>query len=929
MKRSIQHFIAIIFLTLPAFVYAQPVKSPLTIADCDQWKEITYKALSPDGRYAAFQLVPQDGDGAVLMIDTRTGRRDSIGRGAELLMTWDGAHALFRIKPASRVVKELRRQKKKKEEMPTDSLGIYTYASGSLVRIPEVRQWKAPARSGGWIAYTLEAPRDVKAKPTDAKGKKPKRNNDENGYTLVVRNLASGSEMKFPFVRDFAFARYGQGLLFSSSGNDSTMRAGVYWVAAGSNAAQPIYEGKPKYKVKGLSISEGGDQVAFLLDTDTTKALVHHWKLYRWKKGEARASDLQVEQQLPKDRLAGEHYVPHFSKSGARLYFGAAPYPVVADTTLLPEEVVQVEVWHSEDANIYPQQKVLLEQERKRSYLAVADLLAPTVSIRVLASPDAPTVELAGEGDATFALLATDVPYRKMATWDLGVYHDAWLTDVRTGARKQVVTKVKSKPTLSPGGNYVLWYSPTDTSWYSYATMTGTTVRLNKGIKVSFADEEDDHPDFPNQYGVAGWTTNDDRVLIYDRYDIWSIDPKGISPAVNLTNGRAAHDVFRYIKTDVDARHIDLTKELWLSVFNEQNKTSGFARLTMKNMKRVSAVHGPARYAGLMKARDAAQLLFTRETFGEFPDVWRTGMDFTKATRLTRANPQQVRYNWATVEPVSWTGPGGKTISGLLYKPEDFNPTRKYPMIVYFYERNSDELYAHHVPFPLRSSVNRTIYTSNGYLIFIPDIHYRVGYPGESAMECIMPGVKAMVEKGFVDESNIGIQGHSWGGYQTAYMLTKTGLFKAAEAGAIVANMVSAYGGIRWETGLSRMFQYEKDQSRIGATLWEKPELYLQNSPIFSADKITTPVLLLHNDADGAVPWYQGIEMYMALRRLGKPTWMLNYNGEPHWPVKRENRIDFQHRMMQFFDHYLKGAPAPVWMREGIPAMEKGVNKGY
>jgi dipeptidyl aminopeptidase/acylaminoacyl peptidase len=250
-------------------------------------------------------------------------------------------------------------------------------------------------------------------------------------------------------------------------------------------------------------------------------------------------------------------------------------------------------------------------------------------------------------------------------------------------------------------------------------------------------------------------------------------------------------------------------------------------------------------------------------------------------------------------------------------------------MIVYFYERNSDNLHDYTHPTPLRSTINRTTYVSDGYLVFVPDIVYKIGFPGESAYNSIMPGVTSLIEKGFVDEKNIGIQGHSWGGYQAAYLVTRTNLFKAAEAGAIVANMTSAYGGIRWGSGMSRMFQYERTQSRIWGTLWEKPLLYLENSPLFFADKIETPMLLLHNDADTAVPWYQGIEMYMAMRRLNKPVWMLNYNGEPHWPVKRENRMDFQIRMKQFFDFYLKGAEEPLWMKEGIPAIEKGIQTGY
>jgi dipeptidyl aminopeptidase/acylaminoacyl peptidase len=263
-----------------------------------------------------------------------------------------------------------------------------------------------------------------------------------------------------------------------------------------------------------------------------------------------------------------------------------------------------------------------------------------------------------------------------------------------------------------------------------------------------------------------------------------------------------------------------------------------------------------------------------------------------------------------------------------LYKPEGFTPEKKYPMMVYFYERSSDGLHGHHAPAPHRSVINRSFYTSRGYLVFVPDIPYKIGYPGESAMNSVMPGVTQLISKGFVDEDNIGVQGHSWGGYQIAYMVTKTNLFKAAEAGAPVANMISAYGGVRWGSGLSRMFQYERTQSRIGGSLWEYPLRYISNSPIFEADKIETPLLIMHNDMDGAVPWYQGIELFAALRRLDKPVWLVNYNGEPHWPTKYQNKVDWTIRMQQFFDHYLKGEPAPEWIEVGIPALKKETTLG-
>ena len=267
-------------------------------------------------------------------------------------------------------------------------------------------------------------------------------------------------------------------------------------------------------------------------------------------------------------------------------------------------------------------------------------------------------------------------------------------------------------------------------------------------------------------------------------------------------------------------------------------------------------------------------------------------------------------------------------MTGMIFYPEGFDPDKKYPMIVNFYERSSDRLNSHRAPYAHRSTINYTYYLSLGFVIFNPDVPYDIGYPGRSALEAVMSGMDAVIAKGFVDEDRIGVQGHSWGGYQIAHLLTKTDRFACAEAGAPVVNMTSAYGGIRWGSGMSRMFQYERTQSRLGGTLWDSPELYFENSPLFNMDKVKTPVLILHNDKDGAVPWYQGIEYYMALRRLGKVGWLLNYNDEPHWPLKKANRIDFQTRMEQFFAHYLLDMPMPEWMAKGVPEVDKGKKFG-
>lgn len=915
-------------------------KQPLTHAVYNSWKEIAYKALTSDGRFAAVTVNPQEGDGKIIFYNLTTGVQDSMKRAENISLTFDSKFAVFKIKPELRLTKDLRRHKKKKEDMPKDSLGIFSLESRKVLKIPDVKSYRIPEKKGEWLAYQLEAKipdkpkKDDKAKPEEKKPdhpkKKTKTNSDDHGYTLVLRQLATGKETQFGYVKDYHFSKYGHALWFVSTGNDSTTKAGVYYYDLSVEKLQALYQGKSKFKFKGISTSEDGSQLAFLVDTDTTKALIHSYQLFYWKKGDESARQLEVGQSmgLPQNWLLSENHGTNFSKDGQKLFFGTAPKPVVQDTLLLPEEIVNVEVWRGDDGLIYPQQNRQLEMEKKRSYLAVLDLT--NKSVTQLGSKEIPSIEIANEGNTSVFLGETNLPYQKKITWEGTSISDFYLFDIASKTQKPIAKAVRGNASLSPLGKFVWWFNLEDTAWFSYSVAAEKIVKLTGDLKVKFANEEDDHPDYPGAYGMAGWTKNDERFMAYDRYDLWSFDPENKSKPVNLTKiGREQKIVFRYLRLDWEERFIDPEKEMLLSAFNEINKASGYFKLSLKDGKLTKLIMDNYRFAGTVKAKNANQFLFTRESFREFPDVWTTDFNFTSPKKLTNANPQMKNYFWGSVEVVDWVSLDNIPLKGLLYKPENFDPKKKYPMMVYFYEKNSDNLNYHYVPAPIRSYINYSLYVSNGYLVFVPDIVYKIGSPGASAYNSVMPGVTSLMAKGFVDEKHIGVQGHSWGGYQTAYLITRTDLFAAAEAGAPVSNMTSAYGGIRWESGLSRMFQYEHSQSRIGGSLWEKPMNYLNNSPVFSANKVKTPLLMMHNDADGAVPWYQGIEYYMALRRLNKPVWMLNYNGQGHGLTQRQDRTDFAIRMMQFFDHYLKDKPAPDWMTKGVPAIEKGITKGY
>jgi dipeptidyl aminopeptidase/acylaminoacyl peptidase len=337
-------------------------------------------------------------------------------------------------------------------------------------------------------------------------------------------------------------------------------------------------------------------------------------------------------------------------------------------------------------------------------------------------------------------------------------------------------------------------------------------------------------------------------------------------------------------------------------------------------------IAGAKNYRPLLKAKDADVVLVTATTFNDEPDLYVTDSTYRELRKVATINPQKAQLLWGTGELISYKTTDGISLQGALYKPENFDPKKKYPMMVYLYERLSQNLNSFMAPRP-SSSISIPYYVSNGYLVLTPDIVYSIGSPGPSALKCVLPAVDAVVARGYVDENAIGIQGHSWGGYQIAYMITQTTRFRAAEAGAPVADMISAYNGIRWGTGLPRQFQYEQTQSRIGGTPWQYPLRFIENSPVFHLDRVQTPLLMIHDDGDDAVPWYQGIEMFLSLRRLGKEVYLFNYNGEPHGLRKRPNQKDYSIRMQQFFDHFLKGAPEPEWMQKGIPYLDRETEK--
>lgn len=927
----------LILLLLGSQILFAQQKRPLTHADYDGWERMASEKITKNGKWVGYQVSPQDGDGRVEIFSFKDpSKRQVISRGESFVFSADDAFAVGKIVPQKDSVYVLKLKKTKKDDMPADSLFIYDMEENRLEKLPRVKSFATPEKSGSWIAIHYEKEKKEKAeKKTEAdstkKAEKPKKT---DGTLLQVRKLDGSVSYDFERVISYGFSKNGDFLHYELAEEDTLDNAAIYLLNLSSGESKLISEGMTSYS--DVTFSPGAKYLAYISTNDSAKAKKPYHSLFLATTSTGGLKELATKDSegiLENGRIS-ENGNLKFSENEERLFFGVAPdyvdYSYVNDTTILDEERVSLDIWGWQDSEIQPMQLKNKGREERFAYLAAVDLNSDKIT--QLADLDVKNVSLEAKVERDFGLAWTDAPYRINYSWNTQIGRDLYLVDFKDGSKTLIEKDASGFPSISPEGKYVYWYDGRDSSWVAYDVAQKSKINLTKGLSEVFYEELHDSPSLPGSYGSAGWLVDDQAFLVYDRFDIWKIDPKNPAGAINLTqgSGRKSNTIFRRQDLDREERSIDPKGELLLTAFNEKTKDSGYftgsfdGKIAPKQL-----IMTANRYYALTKAEESSEIIINKSTYQENPDMYLGDLSFKKLTKVSNLNPQQANVNWGSVELVDYLTSDGDSLQGLLFKPENFDASKKYPMMVYFYERNSDGLHSYRAPAPSASTINIPYFVSNDYLVFVPDIKYKLGLPGPSAYSCIIPGVQAVVAKGFVDADNMAIQGQSWGGYQVAYLITQTDMFKAAGAGAPVVNMTSAYGGIRWGTGMSRMFQYEHTQSRIGGTLWEKPVYFIENSPLFFMDRVKTPVLIMHNDEDGSVPWYQGIEMFMALKRLGRPAWLLQYNGEDHNLVQRKNRKDLSVRLSQFFDYYLKGAPEPLWMSEGLPAVQKGKTLKY
>lgn len=963
-------YLLVILIFIGVKVIAQ--KKVLDHTVYDGWQSIGEKHISNNGKYVAYRVQLQEGDDTLFITSYNKPEpiadyyKDSIHnpyinkitipRGYNAVFVPASNFLICTIKPTYKEIRDAKIAKKKLEEMPKDSLAIVNIPLQTVQKIPLLKKVFVAEEAPVFCWLTEKA----NQKNTDKEG----------GSSFFIHNVLTNTMDSVKNVTEFVLNKTGTKLLLTiKNDKKDSLHKTLLLHASFTNKLITDTLLKNYAEAKNMVFDESGNQFAFAFTNDTTKEEQKKFTVNYYKLKELKQSIDENFTGIQQGYRVSENYKLNFSKNGTKLYLGVAPILPAKDTSLPEFERVNVDIWHYNEPELQTVQLKNVERDLKKSFLTVFDINNNTLT--VLGNDSLENIITTQEGNGSFYYALSDYKNKVAQQWQGFTFKNVYA--IKAGVEPTLVYKnLKGNVYPSYTGNYLLLYDEVKQQYYSYNAITNQLTAVAKDISFKLYDEENDLPDDANNYGVAIWYKNDEAVIIYDKYDMWAISTNNSFKSINLTNGRGQKLRYRYFRVDKDNLYLNTNDTIYTTLFDETNKHYGYARL-VKTQKNVGAKNATYLYnnqiflfrfnpsvpklatvktgnkiyngvleniSGLVKAKHANCFIYTMENYQNSPNLYAGYFDtaytenktnpliqdtiISNAYQLTKLNPQQNNYTWGSAALFTWKAYTGKLTEGILYKPENFDATKKYPMIVYFYERNNQTLHNYIAPSPTPSRLNISFFVSRGYVVFVPDIWYTIGKPGKSAYDYIVSGTRALIKLGFIDSTKIGLQGQSWGGYQTAYLITQTNLYKAAWAGAPVANMTSAYGGIRWGTGLNRQFQYEKTQSRIGKNLWQAQQLYIENSPLFYLPKVNTPLVIMHNDKDDAVPWYQGIELFTGLRRLGKPVWLLNYNNDLHNLAERKNRKDIQIREQQFFDWLLKGEKPAPWLEKGVPAIMKG-----
>ncbi len=961
------HFAWLLIIALSTQVFAQSeAPKPISWRDIPSWVSISPASvnLSADGQWMAYALSPVEGDGELVVQkadDPDSKKKFPIGSATSPSVTFseDGRWLAFKEYPKEKEKKAAEGDNNKKLKEKLILVDLQNEYKKTIYE--NVSSYAFNGKTGSHLGINL--------------GKEG--SNDAKGSDFLLIELKSLHAQNIGNVLEFAFNKSGSHLAYTI---DAAGQAGngIQLLHIGTGRTHILASDKATFK--SINWTEEGDAFAVLKLVKDKNFKQEHGKVI----GVQNLSNPQLTQYDPQADSTGfdkaytisPNRKPQWSEDLTRLFYGIHPLVaekkadikkelsteqkdsvdraridlIKSDTTIksisdLQKAIAKADsakatsdkdgpkkpdltIWHWQDTRLQSRQQVLENQDKNYSFWAMYDL----ASKKHKTLQDSSLKELNLLPKEKYALGSDIKSYELDMNLDGQQYRDFYAVDLRTGERKELFKKAylpsySSLPRASNAGTKLLYAK--DGHFYIYDMENGSSKNITEGLETTFVNTEDDHNVENPMVTPLGWSSDDKYVLLRDNWDIWQVPVAGNEKALNLTqNGRA--NKIRYqsrFSLEEDEKGIDLSKPLFIRAYGEKTKKSGIGRINPSKKGMAQGIEmliwEDANINRLTKAKNAPVFYFTKENFNTPTEYYVTNKNLSNPEKVTENAPQASEYAWSSgAQLIDYISDKGDSLQAALFLPANYKAGEKYPTIIYYYEKLSQTLHNYANPGFGGTGWNPNVYTSNGYAVLIPDIVYEMDDPGMSAVWCVLPAVKEALKTGIIDSENMGIHGHSWGGYQTSFLITQTDMFKAAAAGAPLTNMISMYDLIYWNTGGGNMSIFEASQGRFKGAPWENWEAYQRNSPVYHVKNVNTPLLMLHNDKDGAVDFTQGIEYYNALRRLKKPVILMQYKGENHGLSKLENRKDYSVRMMEFFDHHLKGKEAPDWIASGVEKMK-------
>jgi dienelactone hydrolase len=917
---------ALALLSVVSGVGQAQQKPTLEPADYAKWETLGFGSLSPDGQWIAYPINRVDADGELRVRNVKTDSQRIVAYATNPAFSDDGRWLAYSIGHSQ---KEVKAAEKSKTTLHA-RIGLVDLRTGETTIIDDIASFQFNG-DGRFVVLRGYGAKDQKHK----------------GMPLLVRDLASGRQTTFGNIAEYAWQDEAGALLALTIDGETKVGNGVQLYDAATGVITTLDSDTALYK--GLVWrDDAADLAVFKVRPDSAYEgdghVVLAWQALDGRNHTRTVFDPRTMAGMPADTRVVDFRPLEWAEGGGTVYLGiqawerkpegeskaaatdsvspaaeAAPNDSAGARADVDEEKPGVEVWHAGDVDIMPEQKVRAEFNKRRNYLVAWHVAAGRfVEVGNELTEDANVV--AGQA---FAVATDATPYEREGMFGPR-YRDLYVVDTKTGERTRIKERVQFSYGASPGGRYVLYAQ--DGHYYAYDVAQRTHTNITQAIATHFVDVKDDHP-VPEKppFGVGGWTPDDRSVLLYDEFDVWEISPDG-SNATNLTNGTADQVRHRIVRLDSEERTVDPSRPVYVALYGEKTKKYGYGTM-QRGRPAERQVWLDANVSRLTKADDADVFAYVVQTFSDSPDYFVGSGRLSDARQVSETNPFQRDYAWSPkADLIDFQNARGVALQAGLQYPANYEPGRKYPMVVYIYEITSNQMHNYSVPSE-RSPYNPAVWTQEGYFVLRPDIVYRDRNPGLSAVDALVPAVQAAVATGMIDETKVGLIGHSWGGYQTAFVPTQTDIFAAAVAGAPLTELYTMYLSIYWNSGGTDARIFEISQGRMEVPPWEDLQSYLANSPVHHIENLKTPMLVTFGDKDGAVDWHQGIVMYNAARRENKDLVMLVYEGENHGLAKKPNQIDYHRRIMEWFNHYLKDEPAPDWIKSGVPFLKKDLEK--